>query len=126
MPVRAKPPTPSTQKSEGPSQISYGMHPTQDTELNKLSNIIAEYTAGNTELAPKDIAKRKKVYTDYLAERDKLRNWYDSFFEKKAVQELYTGTGDKEVGISIIQDQIYVEVRHDWIEQQTAESTESP
>ena len=69
----------------------------QDSELGKLANIIAEYNAGNTELAPKDVQKRKKVFTDYQAEKDKLRTWYDSFFEKKAAPELYTGTGDKEV-----------------------------
>ena len=36
------------------------------------------------------------MFTDFQAEKDKLRTWYDSFFEKKAAPELYTGTGDKE------------------------------
>lgn len=48
-------------------------------------------------MAPKDIQKRKKALTDYSAERDKLRSWFDSFFEKKVNTDIYTGTGDKEV-----------------------------
>lgn len=83
---------------------------TKDSELSKLSDIIAQYNAGNTELAPKDVQKRKKVFTDFQAEKDRLRNWYDSFFAKKAAPELYTGTGDKEVLNSSHSDQIHREV----------------
>jgi len=52
------------------------------------------------------------VFTDFQAEKDKLRTWYDSFFEKKAAPELYTGTGDKEVPLNPSLDKIHRKVRY--------------